>query len=182
MSSKSKLITSTVYMKVTKKSIGMTVHISRRQFLRGDVQGKHAPIRPPWSQQEDLFLTRCTTCGDCVENCPEVILKKDVGGYPLIDFHLGECSFCEICMESCKSNAFSHTESPWRLSLFISDDCLAQKGVVCSVCAEQCETRAIRFKPVVGSVSVPNVVADLCTGCGACIKPCPETALSLSYQ
>lgn len=48
-------------------------------------------------------------------------------------------------------------------------DCLAQRGQVCTVCAERC--------PVPGAVQIEGVrvriVANACTGCGVCQQVCP---------
>jgi ferredoxin-type protein NapF len=72
---------------------------------------------------------------------------------------------------------------PWHLKLSISNNCISTKGVVCHICPEKCDAGAIRFtfeglssnnhrKPVIDQKA--------CTGCGACIAPCPVNALSLS--
>lgn len=47
--------------------------------------------------------------------------------------------------------------------------CLAHQGTACSVCSERC--------PEDGAITVtagrPTVVAERCTGCGACVGACP---------
>lgn len=160
----------------------MNQSINRRQFLRGDLRGNKAPIRPPWSINEEHFIKNCVACGDCVTACPESILISNNDGYPFIDFQLGECTFCEDCVESCQSGALEIRTKPWSLVLNVNEDCLAKKSIVCSVCAEQCEARAIVFKPVLGDVPQLNINIDLCTGCGACIKNCPSVSISLLYK
>ncbi len=47
--------------------------------------------------------------------------------------------------------------------------CLAHQGSACSVCKERCpEDGAIRV-----DAGRPTVVAERCTGCGACVSACP---------
>jgi len=61
----------------------------------------------------------------------------------------------------------------------IGDSCLALRGIVCRVCEEQCEARAIRIRLAVGGGASPTVAAALCTGCGACVAPCPAHAIAV---
>jgi len=160
----------------------MSQAINRRQFLSGDFQGKELPIMPPWALNEDDFEVHCTSCGDCIRHCPESILIIAGGGYPRVDFSQGECSFCQSCVDICQSGALVETAVPWELELIINKSCLAKKGVVCSVCAEQCDARALRFKATLGSVAQPSINIIECTGCGACIASCPSDSISLSYK
>ncbi|MCC7015973.1 MAG: 4Fe-4S binding protein [Rhodospirillales bacterium] len=61
----------------------------------------------------------------------------------------------------------------------IDDSCLALGGVVCRVCEEQCDARAVRVRLAVGGGSSPTVEPALCTGCGACVAPCPTRAIAI---
>lgn len=60
-----------------------------------------------------------------------------------------------------------------------SQDCLAQRNVVCRSCAEVCEVGAIRFSPRVGAAALPALQDSTCTGCGECLPICPTHAISL---
>ena len=153
--------------------------VNRRQFLRGDFRGKGSPVRPPWALEENRFLELCTVCNKCIDACEESILIKAGGNYPAVDFKRGECTFCKSCVDSCQSGALAYSETAWELALDISDSCLAKSSVVCSVCGEQCETRAIRFKPAPGCVAQPEISQLLCSGCGACIQYCPSQSITL---
>jgi ferredoxin-type protein NapF len=56
---------------------------------------------------------------------------------------------------------------------------LAERGVVCRVCEEQCDARAIRVRLAVGGGAAPVVAVASCTGCGACVAPCPARAIAV---
>ena len=157
------------------------------QFLRGDFRGERAPIRPPWSIAESEFSERCTRCGECIEHCPTNILRPGRGEYPEVDFSSGECEFCGDCAEACESGAIARQadydidagEAPWQLTVTITDACIAFKGVVCRSCGEQCDARAISYRLVVGGAAYPELAAASCSGCGACVGPCPNNAIQI---
>lgn len=158
--------------------------ISRMAFLRGDFQGRVRTIRPPWALEESLFIEQCERCTECISHCPTKIIEKGRGGFPAINFHNGECDFCGDCVSHCKPGALQRDAmegglAPWSAKVSISDSCIAQKGVVCRSCGEQCDERAIRFRPQVGGLSLPEIDFSACTGCGACVAPCPVKAISV---
>ena len=160
----------------------MGVAISRMQFLRGDIAGHTVPLRPPWALAESLFTERCTRCGDCLEACPTGILHKGRGGFPQVEFSRGECLFCSDCTDACTPAALYKTpgRAPWALKVSLdTDTCIAYQGVECRACADPCEPRAIRMRPSVGGVSLPDIDLSTCTGCGACYAPCPVQALRI---
>ena len=157
--------------------------LSRRSLLKANFKAYQQSIRLPWVSDEQQFVDNCTRCGDCITACAEKIIVKGDGGFPELNFSRGECTFCADCLQSCKEDLFiSQDESPWSLKAVVTDDCLSHKKVVCVICKEQCEPEAIRFTPQAGRVSPPELTLDLCTGCGACVKPCPAQAIKLSYQ
>jgi ferredoxin-type protein NapF len=61
----------------------------------------------------------------------------------------------------------------------ISDACLARAGVFCMSCRDACPEQAIVFQPRIGGLFLPALIEDACTGCGACIAPCPTRAMLL---
>jgi ferredoxin-type protein NapF len=164
----------------------MTKDISRRQFLRGDFRDKRVLLRPPWSLAECDFVERCTRCGDCVRVCPQKILQPMDAGFPVVNFSGGECTFCAACVTHCVSGALvrpfapaSELSPPWQIKAVITDDCLAKRGVYCEVCRDQCVPRAVTFRPRVGRIASPSVQTAACTGCGACVGPCPAGAIQI---
>lgn len=161
----------------------MTTGITRTQFLRGDFSGSRHAIRPPWAVAEADFVAVCSRCGDCLGACPEKILEKGRGGFPVVNFGLGECSFCRDCVRACKSGALRGVkQAPWNLKASIAPSCLALKQVVCRSCGESCPTGAIRFRIAANAVARPELDAAACTGCGACVGPCPVAAVTIAER
>lgn len=155
---------------------------SRRNFLRGKVAAHRAQQRPPWALDEERFTTACTRCGDCARACPTRIIRQGDGGYPMIDFGRGECTFCGDCVTACLTGALwrpGESARPWLIRAEIGAACIAPKGVECRICGEQCGEGAIRFRPQPGGLALPELDANLCTGCGACVSPCPVSAIRL---
>ena len=153
--------------------------LSRREFFQVSLrQGAPAP-RPPWAVAEIEFLRSCSACDLCVEQCPEEIISRGGGGFPQINFDRGACTFCRKCLEVCQDGALVAGDGqPWKIKASINSWCLAHKGVECRVCAEHCEIDAISLL-LGGSAAIPIVNAEQCSGCGACVAPCPAHAIGM---
>ena len=162
----------------------MLFDASRRNLLRGKIKALPIQLRPPWSIEESAFLDACTRCGECLTHCPEKILITDrESGYPRVDFNAGECTFCRLCVEICPSGALnSGLLPPWTAKARIDAGCLTTQQVVCHTCGDVCETRAIRFKSVAGVVPRPIINTTNCTGCGACVTPCPTQSIEVNCE
>ena len=156
--------------------------ISRRQFLRGNIISKGPAVRPPWSLPEAAFISTCTRCSLCTDNCPEKIIVTGLGGYPEIRFNEGGCSFCGECVAVCEVNALQHSSEslPWTLTATITGDCLARQNVTCHACIDACEPEAIHLYSTQGGVSHPVINISRCTGCGFCVYPCPVQAIKVT--
>jgi ferredoxin-type protein NapF len=165
----------------TERSTGTAV--SRRQFLRGDVRGRRAGVRPPWVLPEPAFADRCTRCDDCIAACPSFLLTRGSGGYPEMDFGRGGCDFCGKCRAACRAGAFqpdgADRSVAWSHRAVVAASCLSAQGVVCRTCADHCEARAIRFRPALGGRSFAQVDVARCNGCGACVGVCPAGAVTM---
>ena len=71
---------------------------------------------------------------------------------------------------------------PWDLKAEIAGSCLAMQAVVCRTCGERCDENAIQFKLALGGISRPELDLQACNGCGACIKPCPVQAITMTRE
>jgi ferredoxin-type protein NapF len=154
--------------------------LSRREFLKGERRSVVARIRPPGIAEE--ALAACTGCGACVEHCPAGIVSL-VDRLPALDFTAGECTFCGACAERCPEPVFSgDAVARFDHVVTIAAACLPFQRVDCQACRDACPTDAIRFRPVRGGPFVPELTAEACTGCGACISVCPVGAVSTVPQ
>ncbi|MCP4326093.1 MAG: ferredoxin-type protein NapF [Psychromonas sp.] len=132
----------------------------------------------PWIIDAKLFLENCSQCSDCINTCPEKIIIKGDGGFPSINFELGECDFCGKCADICKEPIFTATTAlPWFKKAHINQTCLANENIYCRSCGESCETQALTFQ--IGLSAVPQIDNELCNGCGACVAPCPTNAIEV---
>lgn len=154
---------------------------NRRNFLRGRISAQAAELRPPWALAEEIFTTTCTRCGNCARACPTGIIRQGDGGYPTIDFSRGECTFCGDCVAACTPQALQRQENTaaWTLRARIGEACVARHQVECRICGEQCGEGAIRFPPRLGGIAEPELDTGRCTGCGACVAPCPVQAITV---
>lgn len=161
-----------------------SVSMQRRRLLRGGIGSSGIGVRPPWALDEAGFLASCSRCGACVDTCTQRILVRGDGGYPQADFFRGECTFCGDCAAVCEAGALrrvSMPNPPWILEARIGDACLAARGIECRICGECCDAHAIRFVPQLGAVARPVPDASKCSGCGACVAPCPVAAVSVTH-
>ncbi|GAA4164810.1 ferredoxin-type protein NapF [Shinella granuli] len=150
--------------------------LSRRTFLSGGRRSAAARIRPPGIAEEGLAA--CTGCGQCVEHCPTGVIAL-VDGLPALDFSTAECTFCGACAQNCPEPVFADgVAGRFDHVVAIASSCLPFQGVDCQACRDACPTAAIRFRPVRGGPFVPDLLAEACTGCGACISVCPVGAVS----
>lgn len=164
----------------------MQLSLSRRALFRGQLSNTQSPaIRPPWAQPEHAFLDLCSRCDKCASACESNIIIRGDGGYPQVDFTAGECTFCNACEAACPDGALQRTETseiPWNLTANIGAECLSANGITCRVCGDRCDARAIQFKLAMGGVANPVVDASTCTGCGACVAPCPVNVITIEHR
>lgn len=152
---------------------------ARRRFLTGRASRppSDGPLLPPWLAPEEL--AHCTACNACVDACPTGIVEMQ-HGRPALSFASGECTFCGACSEACPENLFDREREALPYRPQIAAHCLPRAGIDCQACRDACPQEAIRFPPRRGGPFLPQVTASLCTGCGACVAPCPVSAIALA--
>jgi len=132
-------------------------------------------IRPPYTTEETSFEA-CLQCdGKCITACEERILYRLPDGSPHIVFSEKGCTFCKACAEACDKDVLS-LQNPARIQAVFTIDiskCVAWNGVMCFSCKDPCIDNAIKFQGIFN----PQIIPDLCTGCGFCIAVCPSQAI-----
>lgn len=154
------------------------INKSRRNLFR---RNSSNALRPPWVKEGGEFTDICTRCDKCIDVCETKILFRGDGGFPEVTFKEDECSFCQLCVQACPEPVFGDTGlEPWAYIANIQDSCLVNQGVWCQSCKDACEASAIKFTLALGKPPSPEIQADLCTGCGACVAPCPSNAITIT--
>lgn len=158
-----------------------SANVVRRALMTDDARVN--ALLPPWARSADAFDRACTRCAKCVDACPTHVLKI-VEGVVRVDFADAECTFCGACVDACPEPAFdvaarAASARPWTAVARIGPTCLAKLGIACESCGDACEAHAIRFRVHAGLVPDPRVDSTHCTGCGACVRVCPATAIDV---
>lgn len=153
-----------------------SINHSRRSLFN---RRKSTAIRPPWVREDIEFTDICTRCSACITACETQIIRKGDGGFPELSFQDNECTFCTLCAKACPEALFDLTQTPWHYKAHVQDNCLTQQGIWCQSCKDACEPRAITFTLSIGKAPTPKIDLNLCTGCGACVAPCPSQAIQI---
>lgn len=174
---------------------GVTIGCALR-VIPGSSHAGNAAIRPPGALPDDRFEAACERCGNCVRACPtriirpdttpvsigaalapEIVIDDGVPGRPAESAYCRE--FCNACTEVCPTGAIRimSLEEKSRVCIGIAvvdrKHCIAwARAARCVVCHEFCPYQAVQLVESYG-VNCPEVIADLCRGCGLCQVQCP---------
>lgn len=162
-------------------SIGATVQefIKHRdapleQKKEQTVSEKTGWLRPPGAVKEEIFLERCTGCGDCLEACPhDAIQQLTSNETPVIFPEVSPCQLCEDfpCIGACETDALLPLTGRLQVNMgvakVLAKMCTAGNG--CNACVSKCPTEAISMD--FGSFRI-NVDDTVCVGCGVCQYIC----------
>ncbi len=160
-------------------------------------------LRPPGVVDEEQFIERCLRCLQCVQSCPNEIIKitgPQAGLANLMTPHLefGEygCDYlCQVCQTVCPNFAIplqtlaEKQATPIGKAKISESDCVVfRDGINCLVCEEVCPVpgKAIRIRE--GTVlkdgrpevlRYPVMDDAKCIGCGICEAGCPATPIAI---
>jgi len=170
------------------KAIGRLVADAVGQSITGAAGGKRY-LRPPGAIDEAAFLLTCTRCGDCAKVCPGNVIKflpPTAGaavGTPYIDPLDKACDLCGKCMPVCEPKALLTVTDPRKVrmgtAVITPDTCWAYQGSICDLCYQRCPFPDEAIKLVGGK---PQIVPEVCTGCGLCAYVCVSTPVSIAIE
>ena len=142
--------------------------------------------RPPGACEEDLFLSLCDGCGDCVTACPHdavfTYVESAIAGTPVMLPDRQPCRMCDgfPCAGACPTGALTPVLSrEWKLGTveILQNQCITFLGPECGACAGLCPTP----EPALSLQGTrPSVDANQCIGCGLCIDACPTTPKAIA--
>lgn len=140
-------------------------------------------IFPPGALDAARFARLCTSCQLCAMACPTRIIKPSPYGFgPVrLDYTHAGCKYdCTLCNAICPSGALQKVElvdKQWlKLGEAVVDlpKCrVVRDGIECDLCARACPKGAVFMVDGPGGLSIPDVAAFHCIGCGACQAVCP---------
>ncbi len=134
-------------------------------------------IRPPYFEDESVFLTNCIECdGICSTVCEENIIIMQEDKTPKLDFTNSGCTYCDECANACPHDVLL-LENKKNIDAKIEIDvlkCLSWNQTMCFSCKDPCLDDAIEFI----AMFRPEI-QDNCTSCGYCIKTCPVDAIKI---
>lgn len=134
-------------------------------------------IRPPYYEDESVFLTNCINCdGKCSTVCEENIIVIQEDSTPKLDLQISGCTYCDECANACEYEVLDISYKK-NIDAKIEIDvlsCLSWNQTMCFSCKDPCLDDAIEFL----AMFRPSI-KDNCTSCGYCIKVCPTNAIKI---
>jgi len=151
--------------------------MQRRSFFRRVTNSPFKSfIYPPYYKKKEDFQN-CFECNekDCLNACEEKIIKIN-DYFPVLDFSVSGCTFCDECAIACKYDVLSaeNKKNNINCEMIINPaKCIAWNQTICFSCQDICQESAIIYKGLFN----PVIDLDKCTACGFCIGVCPSNAI-----
>ena len=122
------------------------------------------------------------TAAPAAQACESGIIRIAAGEAPQLDFLQGECTFCAACADVCPQPLFQPRDTEPLAGASASTAAVSLFLALTVAAAESCEQQAIRFRLMPNGIGQPEILPQHCTGCGACIAPCPVSATGLHHD
>jgi len=157
---------------------------------------KNFPVTPPGSLGIRHFNNRCTACHLCVSVCPTTVLQPSLMEYgwsgilqPHMDYSTNYCNFeCTLCADVCPTGAIlsltaeaKKTTQMGQVQLILENCVVYAENTACGSCSEHCPTQAVTMVPYREGLTLPEIVPEICIGCGACEYACPVRPFKAIY-
>ena len=157
---------------------------------------KNFPVVPPGSLGIRHFTSRCTACHLCVSVCPTSVLQPSLVEYgwsgimqPHMDYSTNYCNFeCTLCTDVCPTGAIlsltseaKKTTQMGQVQLILENCVVYAENTACGACSENCPTQAVTMVPYREGLTLPEIVPEICIGCGACEYACPVRPFKAIY-
>ncbi len=152
----------------------------RRELFRklfSKEEEKTTPLPPYYKNISDF--EKCEDCSECAKVCEESIIVIE-DNKPILDFSKSGCTFCDECAEVCPKDVLKK-EYKRVINVIMEIDilkCLAWNQTMCRFCLDVCDERAVKFL----GLFRPEIITDVCTGCGFCVGVCPTDAIKINKR
>ena len=163
---------------------------NRRALFRRLVKPKPVELpqskypRPPWAQENAVFLALCDRCEECIKVCPQRVLRTSdeanpvLSGRPVLSLDYGSCDFCGECANRCPTGALNkELGQKVQAIATVEGHCQLALKQPCDFCIDACEANALTI--VDNKIEINS---KLCNGCGECSLDCYNKAIVIKKR
>ena len=106
-----------------------------------------------------------------------------------MDYSTNYCNFeCTLCADVCPTGAIlslaaeaKKTYQMGQVQLILENCVVYAENTACGACSENCPTQAVTMVPYREGLTLPEIVPEICIGCGACEYACPVRPFKAIY-